>query len=252
MSPIRFSWLNIWLVSFCSTFKTFLGFWEPQNDAETENTTEYSDFDSFSLSNVFSMRMGISWRRWNAILCAVSRRNKVVNLLKWCLTVKWAFWTTFCGATSFMILPFVWFNVVHFTCLVSLVRLASNPLVRAWERGILAVPYVQPLTTCTNTNNIAEVEQKQRRWSYLCMCCQSLWGVEVTKAIASPERGAEAIIQGSMVVCSKWPWFNGLQELFKYCSKGIPTNPNYIPTRTKCERNEICRGNMRCDNETKS
>ena len=50
MSPIRFSWLNIWLVSFCSTFKTFLGFWEPQNDAETENTTEYSDFDSFSLS----------------------------------------------------------------------------------------------------------------------------------------------------------------------------------------------------------
>ena len=136
------------------------------------------------------------------------------------------------------------FHLPRFTCQIGF----KSPC--SWERGILAVPYVQPLTT--NTNNIAEVEQKQRRWSYLCMCCQSLWGVEVTKAIASPERGAEAIIQGSMVVCSKWPWFNGLQELFKYCSKDIPTNPNYIPTRTKCERNEICRGNMRCDNETKS
>ena len=99
------------------------------------------------------------------------------------------------------------FHLPRFTCQIGF----KSPC--SWERGILAVPYVQPLTT--NTNNIAEVEQKQRRWSYLCMCCQSLWGVEVTKAIASPERGAEAIIQGSMVVCSKWPWFNGLQELFK-------------------------------------
>ena len=43
MSPIRFSWLNM-AGFFLFYFQTFLGFWEPQNDAETENTTEYSDF----------------------------------------------------------------------------------------------------------------------------------------------------------------------------------------------------------------